>query len=603
MRQFALFGLGLLVGAALQTAPGVLLSQVVPPPASEVPVPPSPKTEDTTAVAPDTVQRDTIKSPIGRAAAPRPASLAPAYVWEGDQILASGAYTLTDLLRRIPEVTVFRTGWIHSPQYAAIAGDVTRIRIFLDGIQLETLDPRESGFHELGRIPIWSLRRVAVERVGTELRVDLRTWTVDRTNPYTRTDVYTGTEETDIYRGYYGKRFNNGAIFQTGGEQQASENVRFGGGGDALSVIARAGIGRQNWSLDAFAERRRHSRVQQTPSGGGQPLLPYDATHTVAYVRAAVGRQAGGLWLELVAASQAAKESAPQDSLRVPPDTVDTAVSRAQYVASGGYTAGPVSFGVTGRMRRFEHRSENSITGRAELMTGFLQVAGQAESGTDYNSFDAHARLQPIRFIALMASGSRRTSERQGEAAEASAFRVEAGLNLGGIWAYGGALNVDAVHPPLIHPLDPAGIGNEDPVGSELLTERRTASFGGLRGRGWRGLGADTYVIRWKDPEQYMPEYQARAELNFHTQWLSRFPRGEFEFTFAAADEFRSGVNFLTQRVDASHTLWGLLEIRIQRATLTVQVWNPLGRQYFLVPGFEMPRAVSTYGIRWHFWG
>jgi hypothetical protein len=599
MRQCALWGLGLLVGAAVQYAPRALHSQVVPPPASDVPVPPSPKTEDTTAVAADTVQRDTIKPPIGRAAAPRPPSLAPAYVWEGDEILASGAYTLTDLLRRIPEITIFRTGWIHSPQYAAVAGNVAKIRIFLDGIQLETLDPREFGFYELGRIPIWSLQRVAVERVGTEVRVDLRTWTVDLTNPYTRTDVYTGTEETDIYRGYYGKRFDNGAIFQAGGEQQASENRRTGGGGDALSVIARAGVGRRNWSLDAFAERRRHSRVEQTAIGAGRPLPPYDATHTVAYVRAAAGRQTGGPWLELVAASQAVKESSPHDAGRIPPDTVDTALSRAQYVAAGGYRAGPVSVGVTGRLRRFESRSEKSVTGRAELATSFLQVAGQAEGGSGYNSIDGHVRLQPIPFIAILASGSRRNVDEevgQLDSRSTSAFRLEAGLNLGGIWAYGGTLNLDDRTPPP-HPLE-QGSGL-----IPLVTTRRTASFGGLRGRGWRGLGADTYVIRWDDPQEYMPEYQARVELNFHTQWLNRFPRGEFEFSFAAADEFRSGVNFLNERVGASHTLWGLMEIRIQRATLTIQVWNPLGRQYFVVPGFEMPRAVSTYGIRWHFWG
>ena len=332
---------GVLFASAVQAAPRVLHAQVVPPPASEVPVPPSPRTEDTTAVAADTVQRDTIKPPIGRAAVPRPPSLAPAYVWEGDEILASGAYTLTDLLRRVPELTTFRSGWIHSPQYAAVMGNVTKIRVFIDGIQLETLDPRESGFHELGRIPIWSLQRVAVERAGTEIRVDLRTWTVDRTSPYTRTDVYTGTEETDIYRGYYGKRFNNGAIFQAGGEQQASENRRTGGGGDALSVLARAGVGRRNWSLDAFAERRRQSRVEQATSGTGRPLPPYDATHTVAYIRAAAGRQSGGPWLELLAASQAAKESSPHDAGRIPADTTDTSASRAQYVASAGYRTGP----------------------------------------------------------------------------------------------------------------------------------------------------------------------------------------------------------------------------------------------------------------------
>ena len=49
-------------------------------------------------------------------------------------------------------------------------------------------------------------------------------------------------------------------------------------------------------------------------------------------------------------------------------------------------------------------------------------------------------------------------------------------------------------------------------------------------------------------------------------------------------------------------TLSGILEIRILRAVLSYQQRNILGYLYEVVPGFEMPRVLATYGVRWDFW-
>jgi hypothetical protein len=608
IRTLARFGLGLVAGAVLQVSSAPVHAQVVPPPASEVPVPPAPET-DTTATPADTVPRDTIKAPIGRALLPAASGVGPRYVWEGDEILASGAYTLTDLLQRIPEITTFRSGWIHSPQVAAVAGDFGRIRLFLDGMELDPIGPRAFGSQELAHVPIWSLQRVVVERAGADVRVHMQTWTVRNTTPFTRTDVYTGNENTDLYRGYYGKRFDNGAIFQAGAEQQGTENVRFGGGGDALSLLARIGMGRANWSVDGFVERRRQHRARQT----GQnvpPLAAYDATNTHAYLRAALGRQDRGPWLELLASHQRVKEGSPRVVAGggVPADTVDTIVSRLQYVATAGYRTGALAFTVTERLRRYQGRSENALSGRVELATRFVDAGAFLERADEANSADAHVRIQPLRFVALSAHGSRREFFARPDPLTSNSFRLEAGVSLGGIWAYGGTLTVDGRVPLPVSPFDQ---GRDDTPRLQPLfatdyrggAGRVNATFGGLRGVGWRGFGADTYVRKWDTRDVYLPEYEARTELNFRTRWLSRFPRGDFGFHIAVADEFRSGVDFVSGRTGASHVLWGLLEVRIQRATLTFQTRNPLGRQYFIVPGFEMPRSVSTYGVRWYFWG
>ena len=45
-----------------------------------------------------------------------------------------------------------------------------------------------------------------------------------------------------------------------------------------------------------------------------------------------------------------------------------------------------------------------------------------------------------------------------------------------------------------------------------------------------------------------------------------------------------------------------LLEIRILRAVVTYQQRNILSYQYEIIPGFEMPRVLAIYGVRWDFW-
>ena len=46
----------------------------------------------------------------------------------------------------------------------------------------------------------------------------------------------------------------------------------------------------------------------------------------------------------------------------------------------------------------------------------------------------------------------------------------------------------------------------------------------------------------------------------------------------------------------------GLLEIRLQSATIFYQYRNLTGRAYEQIPGLTMPPAVQMYGMRWEFW-
>jgi hypothetical protein len=74
----------------------------------------------------------------------------------------------------------------------------------------------------------------------------------------------------------------------------------------------------------------------------------------------------------------------------------------------------------------------------------------------------------------------------------------------------------------------------------------------------------------------------------------------------AGVYEYRSHTTFPLSTGDihagTAKTLSALLEIRILRAVVSYQQRNILGYPYEIIPGFEMPRVLAIYGVRWDFW-
>jgi hypothetical protein len=119
--------------------------------------------------------------------------------------------------------------------------------------------------------------------------------------------------------------------------------------------------------------------------------------------------------------------------------------------------------------------------------------------------------------------------------------------------------------------------------------------------------------VRWDNAGFYRPQEEARAELFVSTRWLRRFPSGNFGLKLSGVFDYRSAGFFprlsaededgsvVADVVEESEVLSALLEIRIVNATLTYQLRNAIGYQFQLVPGYEMPRTVNFYGVRWDF--
>jgi hypothetical protein len=590
-------------GALLYAAAFPARAQVVSPPPSAVPIPVQPKPDS----GPDSarVKPDTIKPPIGRFADPALYEIGPQYEWNRAQLFATGALTVIDLLDRIPGVTTLRSGWLATPQTATYDADFQRVRVFYDGVEIDNLDSRTGGVLDLSTVQLWSLEHLSVERSAGEVRIYMRSWRAENTDPYTRVDIATGNEDTNLYRGFYGKRFDNGGVLQFGGQQFGVRSPRFAGSGDALSLMTRLGIAKKGWSLDAFVLRHHGTRDIERAVVGRPPVLSLDATTTDAYIRAAVGGVESGPWAQVTVASLAFKGTTGPDrnvSATALADTLERRQSETQYNLSAGYTLGPARFEVGDRLRVLGGTKYNGASGRLDLVTPIGVVNGFVEHDgfRKTTNADAGIRAQPLPFIALSGSVARSipvTSGGSGQPTTTSA-RAEVGLKLFGPWVSAGFITSDrgpglapVVYDTLLLPTEAGRVSG------------RTASIRGpIRG----GFGIDAWVTKWDTAGRYQPLYQSRSEINYSNNFAKRFPRGDFEIRAAGIFEYRGHTTFPLGaggvQTDIAKTLSGLLEIRIMRAVLSYQQRNILGYPYQVVPGFDMPRVLAIYGVRWDFW-
>jgi len=649
----AVLGLGLLAGAILQAPLGA--QQPTPPPdtarrrpdSAVVRIPIRPDTIPMDSVerrraaqrdsAAERLKSDTLRAPLGQPDIPPTLDIGPSYRWSRAELFATGVMTLSELLERIPGVTAFRSGWIPTPTTTAYMGEM-RVRLFYDGVELDPMDERTGGVHDLAAIQLWTLEELSIERGAAEIRVHMRSWSIDKTIPNTRTDVYTGDEDTNIYRGFFGRRYAHGEALQLAAQQYNTQSSRGGAGGDLLSLLGRIGWARGGWHADAFLLRTRRARTNQKTLLRDAILPGQDASRTDAYLRAGFGEPERRLWLQVIAASMRAGASPkdvdtlsaaagnailPPDSLRGQPLVPGNDHSRAQYVLTGGLAGRGARLTLTERYRVYDGRHLGSPSLRATFDRRWLAVSLLAERihadsafrtprrGSYHDTLrtvdvlDASVRVMPLSFLALAGAAGRRREYGGGQDSLTSTWlRGEAGVRLGGLWLSAGVLSRDTA--VLVAPLL---------FGTQFRPYRegmRVAQFAAIRGRVWKAINADVSGLMWAtDSVRYRPRYQGRAELFVKTDWRRRFPSGNFGLLFSVRGDYRSNVRFpvVTFPVtDAwvtsqqSRILSSMLEIRILNAVVTWQYRNLLGSRYDIIPGYEMPHQVNLYGVRWDFW-
>ena len=557
------------------------------------------------------VAKDTIKAPLAHAERPALAGSVIEYHWNRDSIFASGALTLGDLLSRIPGVTQIRSGWLGSPEFASYMGNAARVRIFYDGVELDSFDPRNGGVPDMTEVPLWSLEDITVERGASEVRVYVRSWSITHTATNTRVDVMTGDQGTNLYHAFYGKRFGNGLALQLAGQQYGtSENNTLGGGSD-LALMGRLDWAKGEWSLDAFATRSSRTRDEQDPQrsvSGGVPRQ--ERTRTDAYVRGGYGDpDSVGGWAQLVVANEKFDEHTPfreQPLAFAGPDAADTTLSGTQYIAMAGVNGGRFRLSAAERYHSLDSGSVNAISGRATFVHPLVALSLYAEyrGGDTASVEEASARFTPVNFLAIAGTIARRHGGAEG--IDAVDLRGEVGARLGRLWVAGGVMRRGEETLPALIAFDTSYTAvREDAV---------TGVFGSARGKFYKDLGVDIFGVRWNRSGFYRPQTQTREELYIETDWISRFPSGDFGFLGSVAHEYRQTTYFPSASIIPgqpanlasaffSHVLTTRIEVRIQNAVL---FWNATfgisPQVYEYVPGMLQPRQRQLYGVRWQFW-
>jgi hypothetical protein len=256
-------------------------------------------------------------------------------------------------------------------------------------------------------------------------------------------DVLTGDQQSNVYRGYFGRRFQTGLGIQFGFQQFSTESRNIGGDGNALGLFGRLGWARGAWSLDASLHRESRDRTRTLRIDQSPALPPLEGTRSNALVRFAFrSPETDNFWSQLILASTSYAERTAFSAASAPfaADSADTTTTRPQYVLMTGGRVGGLRTTVAARYRRFDSEDFVSPSVRAEWGAGALLVSGSFERTAEdsLTRADAGARYTVGSRLALAGQLSRRGSFSD-SAPDAQQFvRADASVRLGSWWFSGG---------------------------------------------------------------------------------------------------------------------------------------------------------------------
>lgn len=565
--------------------------------------------------------RDTIKAPIARFEVPRLAEVTDRLAFNREQILSSGAVNVADLLDRVPGVTSFRSGWLAGVHAASFAGDFARVRYFIDGVELDAVQPREAGVLDLTDIPLWTLDGLVIERAAGEVRVWMQSWRTDRTTPYTRADIFTGDLNTNGFRALFARRYRNGMILQFGGQQAATQTGRVSrfttdgtgsaaGDGSQQMVNLRLGWARGLLSADMYANASTRDRDPQEPRNEEfQVLPPFKGSRREMYVRVGYGDTLRGLWSHAIVNLLRARVEGVRAELAsgVAADTAsaDTVTGRTQQILAVGYRSALWQISALDRVRPIAGQLFHAPALRGSFGTDRYNVGGYAErnAADSTRRVDLFGRAAPLPWLAVVASVSDRAPIDDSTRAAGQSARVEGAIRWRRTWFGGGIIRASATE------FDSPVILGAAPV--RFAAPAATGVLASVRGNVYKDLRLDVGVVRWNNVQFGRPRTHARTELALISNWLSKFPKGQFGIDARLTHDVRDPVPFLSVvggtdslevRVTQKATVvTGQLQIRIQRASLFYLYRNLTGVTYEQIVGINMPPAVQMYGVRWEF--
>jgi len=577
---------------------------------------------DSTRRAPalNDVRGDTITAPLANFELPADFETTGRLRFGREAILSTGAVTLADILDKVPGVTTYRSGWIAGLAAASFAGDASRLRLFVDGVELDPIGARERGTFDLTDLPLWTLDELIIERAAGEVRVWMRTWTVTKTVPYTRVDIFTGDLNTNAFRGQFARRWRSGFLLQLGGQQVATQTGRASafsttglssgrGDGTVQGFMLRTGWSRGRLAIDLFGNGVSRDRDPHRARTDFTNLPSFKGQRREGYVRVGYGDTSSGFWSQVLVQALRTKLDNADSTTRGTSDTTalqtDTLTSRTQQIAAVGYRATHWQLSLTDRMRVDGGDRRHAPVARVSATFGRLDAGAWVERNARDSTgrADLFIRARPTGWLRVTGGLSQRAPDDSTFRPAGSTLRAEGAVRLRRMWLGGGVLRDDASAYRNLELLEmPA---------ANLISERAVGLLGSVTGPIYKDLRLDVQVLRWNTTQYSRPRMQVHGELALISDWMSKFPKGQFGINTRILYDRRAGVPFFYgtakdgavdfRVTEVAQVLTGLLEIRIQQATLFYQYRNLTGGSYEQIRGITMPPAVQMYGVRWVF--
>lgn len=550
-----------------------------------------------------------------------------------DSILWHNAETLGDLLTKVPGVFLFRGGWAGRPELPNFqARGAASVDYLLDGIPYIPIG-QDSVMVDPSLFPISLLDRVEIERLPGKLVVHLFTRRNDRNVPYSRIGIASGDLQIARYQGQLEKRSARGFGFSAAFDHLSVPIQK------VLSPIGDYS-NTQGWiRLEYIPSSRFGAELRFLQSGPDRDAVlslgtPADTVsnarngsrHDYA-ARIHWNRQLAGIGprVDLLLNRTAWTDRIEQDSTLV----VNNAV-----LVDGVLVTADTSYAVR------DHKRTISTAG---VVWGYRLPAASLDGSLFYQSswtpLEVRARggIAPTGRLtaSLEAVYRKHEGERTSSWATARAgVALPFGLSAGGVWRKGTEVALPAILLDSAQTLDDRSLAASWRT-RPLQVEATYSWNAGYRPAGyaqypvlgaaapsgrteWVTVSARLAPLQWlfvdgwySTPQGLRPEGQppthSVVSATIQSKFLPTFPSGIFNFKLQGTMESWSPGVVGRDSTGAPVSLKGATFFRgyigIQLGSFSAYYtqYNMQGTRVESVPGLQIPRFASTFGVRWEF--
>lgn len=580
----------------------------------------------------DTVFVDTIFYNLPRLDAPGPAGWAQGvWIWDLDDILASGAVSLADLLAEVPGVIPLQAGDYGNPGALTAFGlGGGRVRVLRDGFEVI---PLEGGVADLSRIGLGGISRVRLDRSMGELVIHLEGLEYDSGLPYSLVEAGTGDLNTNVFRGTFANPTALGGSVGVALERADSRGSRGDEEGNVTGTWLRYQLHRGDGAGLALDFRRMGSE-----SAAAEYASPVTRTDWTVRGRAALapGLNAEAYWGTSTHKVEDLREAYEREGGSRSQMGVRLAAERGGLFAQGAFrrfggdglpshrldlTVGADRQEIGGFTAALSRASFPDVTTSARQVRGWtrpvlgLSLFGSWESGT-YG-----ARTYPLLGPPVPDTLDEAPAEPDTAAAEPEdpLFRVtdRTSTRYGAQWAWrsfaisGARLHLEA------DSLLPLGFAPD---------RGQPALSGGTRD-GWEiwgrvptpltGLRLEGSLQQWDEPWSYLPRRTYRGAFVFHRQylesgnlewWWTVGVRGHDPMTVRqvvgdALDDDGEVVGPELAGVPFYQNWYARVQLRIVSVRIFIGWENfTVRRNLQNLPDRFLPITRAFYGLRWTLW-